>query len=348
MSPGQRRVRPLRAALAVVAGAVILARPLPAPEPAATAVLAGAPTGPAAIPVRPPPDDPDETALSAPEPRPTTELAAQVPAVRRATRPAVAAARGSGRQDGDRVGARRPPTRTLAAPRANETLAQRRDRLVDAVPYSWRSVGFTVVFAGPRPGLLGLTDPDDRTITVFVRRGQSDRSLLDTIGHELGHAVDVTHGTRARRAEYLRLRGLPASTPWWPCASCSDYASGAGDFAEVFAVWVVGSQSFSSELAGRPSAARLAALRHLFVGPPEPPAKEPVVPAVVDAAAEVTSALGSTVITLLPSAAPAPTPKPTPLPSRPPAVTTSVPLTSWLPWLVPSPGSWLDGRRTRR
>lgn len=88
--------------------------------------------------------------------------------------------------------------------------------------------------------------------------------MLSTLAHELGHAVDLTYGGPARRASYLSVRGLPASSARWPCATCPDFASGAGDFAEVFAVWLVVSRDFRSRLAGRPGPAQLASLAHLF------------------------------------------------------------------------------------
>ncbi len=210
-------------------------------------------------------------APAVPEPVPTVNLAAQPPAA--ATAPAAtsrATATTRPRSvavDDDGLAGRAATTRsTTTVRRGPETLAERRARLLAMVPYNWRALGFSVVLAGGRTGLLGLTEPQDRSITIYVRAGQSDRSLLDTLAHEIGHAVDITYGTKARRDEYLRLRGI--SSAWWPCGSCSDYASGAGDFAEVFAVWVVGSHSFSSQLAGRPTAAQLRGMRHLFVADP--------------------------------------------------------------------------------
>lgn len=60
------------------------------------------------------------------------------------------------------------------------------------------------------------------------------------------------------------MRGLSPSSSWWPCNRCTDFSSPAGDFAEVFATWLVGPADFRGHLKGPPSARELQALTPLF------------------------------------------------------------------------------------
>ena len=68
------------------------------------------------------------------------------------------------------------------------------------------------------------------------------------------------------RAAYQAARGIPASTPWYGCSGCTDFATPAGDFAEVYAQWARGATSNRSELAGDASPAELTALASEFFG----------------------------------------------------------------------------------
>ena len=128
--------------------------------------------------------------------------------------------------------------------------------------------GFAVTFAPARKGYLGLTHLQERRIELFVRGcdTQSDELLRHVMAHELGHAYDTTHGNDAVRAAWQAARGIPASTPWYGCSGCTDFATPAGDFAEVYAQWVRGSADNRSELAGDPGPAELAALATQFFG----------------------------------------------------------------------------------
>ena len=128
--------------------------------------------------------------------------------------------------------------------------------------------GFTVQFAPARKGYLGLTHLQQRVVEVFVRPcgSQSDELLRHVIAHELGHAYDTTHGNAAVRAAWQAARGIPASTPWYGCSGCTDFATPAGDFAEVYAQWLRGASSNRSELAGSPGPAELERLARTFFG----------------------------------------------------------------------------------
>ncbi len=132
------------------------------------------------------------------------------------------------------------------------------------IAYPWQQLGWTVQFLPARTGYRGMAWPADRRIDVFVRDGQSLDEVAYVIAHELGHAVDLTHGTDERRTAWRQLRGMPAGAGWWACDACTDYATGAGDFAEVFAVSQLGPVDYRSEMGPPPDAATLTALAPLF------------------------------------------------------------------------------------
>jgi hypothetical protein len=112
-------------------------------------------------------------------------------------------------------------------------------------------LGYRLRVAGPVPGLRGRTDTAARTITLYVAPGDAPAAVAHDLGHELGHAFDATRLTDADRAAYLRARGVPGAT-WFPGGRTSDYHSGAGDFAEVFALCHAASTVYRSRLAPRP------------------------------------------------------------------------------------------------
>ena len=167
-----------------------------------------------------------------------------------------------------------PPPLPVAAPvpvqhrPAGADLERRARAALAALDYPWPELGFDIHFAARGDSAhLGFVDPQARQITVLVRPEQSDLSLRATVAHEIGHAVDIVTGSREQRARYLQLRGLSPTTPWWPCDLCSDYRTGAGDWAEVFAYWLVGPGDFRSELAGPPDDASLRQIAELFTPP---------------------------------------------------------------------------------
>ncbi len=130
--------------------------------------------------------------------------------------------------------------------------------------HPWQQLGWTIDFEPGRPGYLGMAYVEERRIVVWVRPEQSIEHLASVVAHELGHAVDLTWGTPERRARWTQLRGLDASTPWFGCSQCTDFATPAGDFAEVFSYWQTGTD-FQSRMAGYPSPEALEALLPLFM-----------------------------------------------------------------------------------
>lgn len=143
------------------------------------------------------------------------------------------------------------------------SIQERGELALSQINYPIAATKYSVVFEGHLDGILGVTDNSNNTITIYVRDGQTTASIARVIAHELGHAVDFSLLNWAERANYVSIRGLPTDT-WYPCNMCEDYASPAGDFAEVFAYWLLGPGDFRSMMAGEPSLDQLNALVPIF------------------------------------------------------------------------------------
>jgi hypothetical protein len=125
-------------------------------------------------------------------------------------------------------------------------------RALALVSFPWQTLGYRLGFAAPVKGVRAVTNTAAHTITVFLRPDDPAQRVAHDIAHELGHAYDATRLNNADRARYLRSRGVPGAE-WFPSAPGSDYATGAGDFAEVFALCFAPSPEFRSTLAPRPA-----------------------------------------------------------------------------------------------
>jgi hypothetical protein len=71
--------------------------------------------------------------------------------------------------------------------------------------------------------------------------------------------------TPEARENWKQSRGIDAATPWFGCNRCSDYNTPAGDFAETFALMLLGPQYFSGRIAPPPSNEQLQSLRPFFL-----------------------------------------------------------------------------------
>lgn len=122
-------------------------------------------------------------------------------------------------------------------------------RVNHPVPAGWR-----IVFAVYRGSWQGLADTGTRQVTVWVRPTDTVARVQVTVAHELGHVLDYTTLTDADRQRYLAMRGRSdCRDPWYPRNGTSDYASPAGDFAEVYALWRGGRGDFRSRFAPAPA-----------------------------------------------------------------------------------------------
>lgn len=138
------------------------------------------------------------------------------------------------------------------------------------IDYPFDTLGWDIQFLPGRTGFLGLAIGPKRRIEIYVRPTHSVTDVAHTLAHEIGHAVDMTYGTRYRHSEYLRLRGFSPDAAWFGCDSCTDYATPAGDYAEVFEYWLLGGGGYQSQLGVAPEAAQLELISHLFVAPYDP------------------------------------------------------------------------------
>ena len=151
-----------------------------------------------------------------------------------------------------------PPT-TLPPTIQAQMLAQ--------VNFDWQRAfpNWIVEFRGERSGVRGLTYPAEKRIEIFIRADDTVSSLLRVFTHELGHVVDVELNSNEDRQRWIEQRGLPDGTPWWPSSEAPDFATGAGDFAEAFAVLETGIATRST-VAAQPTAADLELLVELIRG----------------------------------------------------------------------------------
>ena len=135
---------------------------------------------------------------------------------------------------------------------------------LDQISFPWQGAlpGWRISFHGERPGLFGLTLVDDKRIEIYVRKEQDPELLVHIVAHEIGHAVDVTMNDGPDRRRWQEARGI-GSEPWWPGEAASDFATGAGDFAEGFAFWQAGPEHFRSKIGPSPTEEQIALLAEL-------------------------------------------------------------------------------------
>jgi hypothetical protein len=132
------------------------------------------------------------------------------------------------------------------------------------IHFPWQQLNYQIVFLSPRPGLRAMTFPSHHRIEVYARPNDSASLMAYDIAHELGHVIDVTYNTAESRKNWMKLRGIDPSTPWFGCDACSDFETPAGDFAETFALLMFGPKDFQGRIAPPPTAQQLSGLQSFY------------------------------------------------------------------------------------
>lgn len=142
--------------------------------------------------------------------------------------------------------------------RAHATMAR--------VSYPWEEElpSWTIEFVEGNSEIAGYTWSREHRIEIFVRDNSTDESLYRVLAHEFGHAVDVSLNDGDERRRWLEQRAT-IELQWWPDSGKADFQTGAGDFAEVFAVWMTkDSSDFRSQVGPTPSPADLKLMEELL------------------------------------------------------------------------------------
>lgn len=144
---------------------------------------------------------------------------------------------------------------------------QRGEEALASFNYDWRNglPGWEISFHPGRQGVLGYTFVQEKRIEIYVRKEMSQSLLGHVIAHEVGHAIDVSQNSGDDRRRWQEMRAIE-DQPWWPGSGSTDFSTGAGDFAESFAAWQVGTASFRSNLGPPPDSAARALMAELVKG----------------------------------------------------------------------------------
>ncbi len=149
-----------------------------------------------------------------------------------------------------------PPVVTnppVSAELETEWALSKKQQALALIHYPWQKLGYEIVFLGPRTGYRAMTISDRKRIEVYVRPGDDLELLAFDLAHEIGHAFDLERNNGTRRNHWRELRGISESVPWFGCNRCPDYQTPAGDFAETFALLLLGPENYHSRIALAPT-----------------------------------------------------------------------------------------------
>jgi hypothetical protein len=147
---------------------------------------------------------------------------------------------------------------------APDPVTARKKEALSFIEFPWQELNYEIVFLPARVGFRAMTFRKTHTIEVYLRPQDDTRLVAYDIAHELGHAIDLTYNTQDSRERWMKSRGIDPATPWFGCNECSDFSTPAGDFAETFALLLLGPDYFAGRLAPRPTADQTSALRAFF------------------------------------------------------------------------------------
>ena len=152
----------------------------------------------------------------------------------------------------------------LSAPLGAEPLAARNAAALARIPFSWQQLHYEIVFLPPQQGIRAMIFERDHKIEIYARPADDAQRVAYDIAHELGHAIDFTFNTAESRRRWMVLRGIDSSTPWFGCNRCTDFETPAGDFAETFALFLLGPGHFSGRIAPPPTPEQILTLKPFF------------------------------------------------------------------------------------
>ena len=145
-----------------------------------------------------------------------------------------------------------------------EPAATRNAAALALIPFSWQQLHYEIVFMPPQPGVRAMIFQREHRIEIYARPADDAPRIAYDIAHELGHAIDMTFNTAKTRQKWMEVRGIDPSTPWFGCDRCTDFSTPAGDFAETFALLLLGRGHFSGRIAPQPTDEQLIEFRPFF------------------------------------------------------------------------------------
>lgn len=157
---------------------------------------------------------------------------------------------------------------------ASDLASSREQAALASIHFPWQQLKYEIAFMAPRPGFRAMTFPSQHRIEIYVRPNDSVSLLAYDIAHELGHAIDMTYNTAETRKNWMHVRGIDPSTPWFGCDGCTDFDTPAGDFAETFALLMLGPKDFRGRIAPRPTAQQTSTLSAFYSALSSPPANQ--------------------------------------------------------------------------
>src|SRR5215470_2651642 len=136
----------------------------------------------------------------------------------------------------------------LSVPLSAEPAAVRNAAALALIPFAWHQLNYEIVFQPPQQGIRAMIFRREHRIEVYARPSDDARRIAYDIAHELGHAIDFTFNTTESRKRWMILRGIDSETPWFGCNRCTDFETPAGDFAETFALLLLGPGHFNGRI----------------------------------------------------------------------------------------------------
>jgi hypothetical protein len=152
----------------------------------------------------------------------------------------------------------------LSAPLSAEPAATRNAAALALIPFPWQQLHYEIIFLPPQQGVRAMIFSGEHRIEVYARPLDDARRIAYDIAHELGHAIDMTFNTAETRRKWMEIRGIDPATPWFGCNRCTDFSTPAGDFAETFALVLLGPGHFSGRIAPPPTEDQINALKPFF------------------------------------------------------------------------------------